>query len=87
MTYQAHIENGAIVLDAPVTLPEGAKVELEISGSSPVQTDNRPFLDWIVELANSIPEEELLDVPTDGSINHDHYLYGWRNVSHENCVR
>ena len=30
MTLEGHIENGRVVLDAPVELPEGAKVRVEI---------------------------------------------------------
>jgi hypothetical protein len=30
MTYQGHVENGAIVLDTPVTLPDGTVVEVTI---------------------------------------------------------
>jgi hypothetical protein len=30
MTYRGHIKNGTVVLDAPVALPEGAVVRVEV---------------------------------------------------------
>ena len=76
MTYQGHVENGVVVMDAPVTLAEGAKVDVAVRDNPKPPRDGKPFLEWIVDLANSIPEEDVRKMPTDGSINHDHYLYG-----------
>jgi len=78
MTYQGHVENGAVVLDEPVTLPDGAKVEVTIAKDAPPPHDGKSFVEWVVDLANSIPEEDVKKMPRDGSINHDHYLYGTR---------
>lgn len=36
----------------------------------------RPIWEIIEEIANQAPPGTWDDVPTDGSINHDHYLYG-----------
>lgn len=38
--------------------------------------DNTEFFERMKELADSIPQEELNDLPTDLALNHDHYLYG-----------
>ena len=78
MTYQGHVENGAVVLDTPVALPEGAKVEVAVLGMKDASPARKPIWEIAVELANSIPEEDVKKMPTDGSINHDHYLYGTR---------
>jgi hypothetical protein len=78
MTYQGHVENGAVVLDTPVALPEGAKVEVAVLGMTDASSARKPIWEIAVELANSIPEEDVKKMPTDGSINHDHYLYGTR---------
>ena len=37
---------------------------------------DRPIWEVLAELAHGIPEEELEKIPHDGSVNHDHYLYG-----------
>lgn len=36
----------------------------------------RPIWEIIEEIANNAPAGTWDDVPTDGSVNHDHYLYG-----------
>ncbi len=36
----------------------------------------RPIWEIIQEIGNQAPPGTWDDVPTDGSVNHDHYLYG-----------
>jgi len=38
--------------------------------------DTRPIWEIAKEISESIPLEEWEKLPSDGSINHDHYLYG-----------
>ncbi len=38
--------------------------------------DSRPIWEVIAEISSEIPDEEWAKLPTDGSVNHDHYLYG-----------
>ena len=76
MTYQGHVENGAVVLDVPVTLPEGAKVEVALLQPTDVPPKRKPIWEAALELAASIPEEDVKKMPRDASTNHDHYLYG-----------
>ena len=68
MTYRGRVKNGVIVLDPPAQLPEGIEVDIspakqEISGPT-----------WDEVFKDVIGKAEGL--PTDASINHDHYLYG-----------
>ncbi len=71
MTYKGHIQNGAIVLDDPVNLPEGAIVSLEIAMIEDVGYDQQvPTL--AERLASVIGKAEGL--PADWSENHDAYL-------------
>ncbi len=37
---------------------------------------HRPIWEVITELVDSLPPEVWDELPTDGAINHDHYLYG-----------
>ncbi|MDQ2922059.1 MAG: hypothetical protein M3R52_10680 [Acidobacteriota bacterium] len=48
------------------------------AGSEPHGTgvDRRPVWEIIEEINGGLPEDTWDDVPTDGSINLDHYLYG-----------
>jgi hypothetical protein len=73
MVYMGHVENGAIVLDEPVELPDGTVVKVELAGEAPTaDTDSGPsFTQRFAEVlgkAQSLPE--------DAAANHDHYLYG-----------
>jgi hypothetical protein len=36
----------------------------------------RPIWEVIAEISEEIPIEEWEKLPSDGSVNHDHYLYG-----------
>ncbi|HOC70240.1 MAG TPA: hypothetical protein PLL36_02155 [Candidatus Hydrogenedentes bacterium] len=69
MTYKGHVQNGAIVLDEPTRLPEGAPVKIELVLED---ENNAPsFGERYAEVfgkASSLPE--------DAAENHDHYLYG-----------
>jgi hypothetical protein len=76
MTYQGHVENGTVVLDAPAVLPEGAKVEVAIMKDAEPRHDDRPLWQRIVDIGASIPLEEWKKTPPDASINLHHYLYG-----------
>lgn len=76
MTLHGHIENGAIKLDPPIALPEGAAVEVEVIA---VRTDGKPvddsepstLLDRMKEFVGTFD-----GLPADASVNLDHYLYG-----------
>lgn len=49
-------------------------VEQKISASE--KKDTRPIWEVIAEISSEIPDEEWEKLPSDGSVNHDHYLYG-----------
>ncbi len=73
MTYTGHILNGAIVLDDPVRLPEGApvRIELAVDLAENGESEGTSFGERYAEVmgrASSLPE--------DAAENHDHYLYG-----------
>jgi hypothetical protein len=68
MTLEGRVHNGAIVLTQPVSLPEGARVRIE------VLTDEAPepsLFDRLGDLAG-----KAVNLPPDASAQHDHYLYG-----------
>ncbi|MCX7014219.1 MAG: type II toxin-antitoxin system prevent-host-death family antitoxin [Candidatus Sumerlaeota bacterium] len=58
-------------------LPRLKKLEQQDSGNQPPKR-RKPRSVWeeILEIADSIPDEDLQRVPADSSINLDHYLYG-----------
>jgi len=70
MTYTGHVENGAIVLDEPVALPDGAAVKIELAALE--ENDAMAIPTLSERLASVIGKAEGL--PADWSENHDAYL-------------
>jgi hypothetical protein len=75
MTYQGHIENGAIVLDGPVNLPNGVKVRVELlvaagETQQPLSSAGTQF-DHYQAIIGAID-----DLPNDFAAQHDHYIHG-----------
>jgi len=80
MTYHGTVQNGAILVDGGVTLPDGVAVRIEIvngvEGRSPSPQSTEPTIGQ--KLASLARKFESLpcDLPSDLAANHDHYLYG-----------
>ena len=71
MTYKGHVRNGAIVLDEPINLPEGAIIIFEVAKvESSEDVQEIPTL--AERLASVIGKAEGL--PADWAENHDAYL-------------
>ncbi|MFL5328781.1 MAG: hypothetical protein ACJ8C4_07680 [Gemmataceae bacterium] len=68
-----HIENGVVVFDQPVSLPNGTPVRVEIS-TSPANPKPARQGGWFLEHYRDVIGKSL-DLPTDGAENIDHYLY------------
>lgn len=73
MTIQGHIENGLVVVDAPVNLPDGTKVTISTPTEGEV-TSVHPYPSLYERLKPVAGKAKGL--PTDLAINHDHYLHG-----------
>lgn len=73
MTYLAHIENGVIVLDSDVVLPEGARVEISImnEAASETQGSHPTHAEMFGNMVGALD-----GLPPDLAKNHDHYLHG-----------
>ncbi len=73
MVYKGHVKNGTIVLDEPVTLPEGVAVRIELAeAADTADEDTGPS--FTERFARFIGKAEGL--PEDAAENHDHYLIG-----------
>ena len=78
MIFEGHIQDGRIVLDEPVELPEGTKVRLEVVtedakhvvGKSSA-TGSETFFDRFERMIGAAE-----NLPPDASTELDHYLYG-----------
>ena len=78
MTVTGHIENGRVVLDQALALPEGAKVRVELipAESESCATDSqerspRTLAEILKPVIGAIK-----DGPPDFARNHDHYIHG-----------
>lgn len=49
---------------------------IERKVSDLVKADTRPIWEVAKEISESVPLEEWEKLPSDGAVNHDHYLYG-----------
>jgi len=67
MTYRGHVENGVVVLDDPVELPEGAVVQVDLAEEEQIPTLAERLKD-VIGIVDGLPE--------DMAEQHDHYLYG-----------
>lgn len=71
MTYKGHVERGAIVLDDPVHLPDGALVTIDLIVTRHIDEDT--LIPTLAErLAGVIGKAE--DLPADWAEDHDRYL-------------
>lgn len=73
MLYHGHVKNGAIVLDDPTTLPEGARVEINVVANSE-KPGKRSSTSTLYDRLKPIIGIAT-GLPTDLAENHDHYLY------------
>jgi hypothetical protein len=67
MTFRGHIEQGRVIFDEQVTLPEGAVVQVSLAPSQARRTIADRFRD-VIGTASDLPE--------DLAQQHDHYLHG-----------
>lgn len=65
MTIHGTVVNGVIVPDIGEPLPEGARVEIVLTGES------KPTLIGLLKFAGT-----LNDLPADFAAEHDHYIHG-----------
>jgi len=75
MMYHGHVENGRIILDDSVALPDGLKVEVMVRHPQPPPADSNEEASTLYErLKPAIGTAKGL--PADAARNVDHYLYG-----------
>ncbi len=67
MSFEGRVQNGVVVFDEPVALPEGTVVRVEPTAAPPRKTLAERFKNVI---------GAGVDLPEDLAKNHDHYLHG-----------
>jgi hypothetical protein len=78
MTYKGKVENGVILVEEGVRLPEGAEVQIELAedGKSANDMTGEPTIGQKLAALGRWAETQPCDLPTDLAENHDHYLHG-----------
>lgn len=74
MSLEGTIVNGALVFDHPPALPEGTRVDAELSvreEPGPKPTATPTIWEKLLAVAGTVT-----DMPEDAAAQHDHYLYG-----------
>ena len=73
MTAIGHIENGQIVLDDPLKLPNGTKVAVSVQPDQSSQESDEQLPSLYERMKSVVGKAKGL--PSDFAINHDHYLH------------
>ena len=74
MTFHGRIQNGKVVLDEPVALPDGTTVQVHVV--RPEATEASPdVLPTHYEILKDVIGT-IEGLPPDFAINHDHYIHG-----------
>jgi hypothetical protein len=63
-------------VEAEVVVTVAGPAEMPLLGEFEPDPAARPFWEQVIEIGARVPPEEWEKVPTDLSINLDHYLYG-----------
>jgi hypothetical protein len=77
MTYKGRVQNGVILVEDGVRLPEGAEVHVEVADvpESWEKKDEPTIWEKLANLGRWA-ETQPTDLPPDLAVNHDHYLHG-----------
>ena len=67
MSFTGHIQNGLVVFETPVSLPDGTAVEILVRAEPKPTTHFERFKE-IIGAAEGLP--------ADFAENHDHYIHG-----------
>jgi hypothetical protein len=73
MIYRGHIQNGVVVFDGNVSLPDGTAVNIEPIPESQPQ-DNHADSSFVERLESVVGSID--DLPADFAAQHDHYIHG-----------
>jgi hypothetical protein len=72
MTYRGQIQNGVVVFQPAVSIPEGSTVDVTVVSNEPKPGRAEGTLYESLKDVIGIVD----DMPADSSVNIDHYLYG-----------
>jgi len=77
MTYRGTVRGGVVVFDQQTAPADGTHVTVETAedpSAVPAPTGRKPTVGEVLMQFAGIMDGD--DLPADGSVNHDHYIYG-----------
>jgi len=74
MTCRGRVQNGVVVVEDSVELPEGAEVRIELSVNGADQSTSRDSGETLGQRMMKFAGKAV-GLPEDAARNHDHYLY------------
>ncbi|MDZ4659733.1 MAG: hypothetical protein SH868_19335 [Bythopirellula sp.] len=77
MTYQGTVQNGVIVFEPGIQLPEGSPVRVELLTAEGPPNDRSPKDDILFRMGELAMDTGIPDL----AVNIDHYLYGHPKVT------
>ncbi|MDE2842845.1 MAG: antitoxin family protein [Chloroflexota bacterium] len=76
LTIKAKYVNGTLEPLEPLKLKEGTVVTISLEQDEKAEEEHDSLLEMMEKIWASVPDEVWEGMPTDGSINYRHYLYG-----------
>ena len=77
MHYQGHVENGVVRLEGAITLPEGARVRVEmVAGNEEFDSSEPAIEEELAAIVADVPKAEWDRLPANLTDRLDDYLYG-----------
>lgn len=77
-------EQGQLIIEDKINFSAG-EVEVIILQSNHINKEenkvNKPIWQIAEELIENVSEAEKLELPKDGSVEHDHYIYGTPKIN------
>ena len=77
MVYQGTVQNGVVILDNGIHLPEGAAVRVELTNEESSKETLTPEDDALLRMGELAIDTGIPDL----AVNIDHYLYGHPKVT------
>lgn len=75
--YKVKVENGNIIPLESIDINDVKEgVVIFFDKDEPATYQSKPVWEAFDEIMKDVPKEEFKKLPTDGALEHDHYIYG-----------
>lgn len=80
-------QQGQLIIEENINLSPGEveivilKTEIQLSENKPEKKINKPIWEIAEDLIEDMSETEKAQLPRDGAVEHDHYIYGTPKIN------